>query len=328
MTDEASSQTQPLQKEEKKPSSSGNNRGSKRQPSNPSNLRGGTSGVRPASGGSSKKAPANTSAAESGSDTPSRKGDGNGNNKKQEQQRGKTGSVRGSGHRKGQTSSSHGTRNASSTKQSPSPALVQSESSDALSSLQRVIQDLRTASPAQQNLGNSQGIYIGLPIQTFVAQLELGLNLDPKHRKAASLGISTASGNFNSYSPHLRPMMEDVEDDILEEGEIHERIGQQQPSHQPRSQSQSFVPPRFAALAAQEDAVGPSGRPQLAPGFMFGARKRVSPVGPPVNEEDLGFQFPQQLQQPFPSEPVRKMDNGEITGIMAEQVSSLTYWFH
>ena len=119
--------------------------------------------------------------------------------------------------------------------------------------------------------------------------------------------------------------MEDAEDDVLEEGEIQERIGQQQPSHQPRSQSQSFVPPRFAALAAQqEDAVGPSGRPQLAPGFLFGARNRISPVGPPVNEEDVGFQFPQQLQQPFPPEPVtRKMDNGEITGIMAEQVSFL-----
>jgi len=196
MTDEPSSQTQPLQKEEKKPSSSGNNRGSKRQPSNSSNLRGGTSGARLASGGSNKKALTN-SAAESGSDTPSRKGDGNGNNKKQEQQRGKnqTGSVRGSGHRKGQTSASHGTRNASLTKQSPCPALVQSESSDALSSLQRVIQDLRTASPAQQSLVNNQGIYIGLAIQICYS-IGIRFELGSKAPQSCIVGYLHSLGQF------------------------------------------------------------------------------------------------------------------------------------
>ncbi len=118
--------------------------------------------------------------------------------------------------------------------------------------------------------------------------------------------------------------MEDAEDDH-EEGEIVERFRTQQPTHQPRSQSQSFMPPRFAALAAQQDqdTVGPTGRPQLAPGFMFGARKRALPMGPPINEEDVGFQFPQQQQQQqaFPPETIaRKVENGEITGIMAEQV--------
>lgn len=116
--------------------------------------------------------------------------------------------------------------------------------------------------------------------------------------------------------------MEDAEDD-LEEGEIADRFRTQQPTHQPRSQSQSFMPPRFAALAAQQDqdTVGPTGRPQLAPGFMFGARKRALPMGPPINEEDAGFQFPQLQQQAFPLETTaRKVENGEITGIMAEQV--------
>jgi len=150
----------------------------------------------------------------------------------------------------------------------------------------------------------------------------LALNLDSKHRKATSLG-NAVSANFNSYSPDLVPMVETVEDEMLEEGEIQDRFYPQQPL-QHRSQPQSFIPPRFAALAAQEqDTVGPTGRPQLAPGFMFGARKRGLPMGPPINEEDAGFQFPQQQQQTY-GEPVgRKVDTGEITGIMAEQVSIL-----
>jgi protein SSD1 len=129
-------------------------------------------------------------------------------------------------------------------------------------------------------------------------------------------------------------MMEDAEDGAapLEEGEVPEQYYAQQ-GHQPRAQSQSFVAPRFAALAAQQEQadLGPTGRPQLAPGFMFGAaggaRKRGGPMGPPINEEDLGFQFPQQQQQqPYqPDMPThdpthRKTDSGEITGIMAEQV--------
>ncbi len=130
--------------------------------------------------------------------------------------------------------------------------------------------------------------------------------------------------------------MEDAEEGHVnasfEEGEIQEPSFQP-PAHQRRSLSQSFTAPRFAALAAQEQAepLGPSGRPQLAPGFMFGARRRPSaamPMGPPINEEDLGFQFPQQQSQPNfnidPEPPARKADNpGEISGIMAEQVRSL-----
>ena len=156
-----------------------------------------------------------------------------------------------------------------------------------------------------------------------VLEFVLAPNLDSKHRKTTSLG-NAVSGNFNSFSPDLVPMAETVEDEMLEEGEIHERYYPQQPLQQPRPQPQSFIPPRFAALAAQEqDTVGPTGRPQLAPGFMFGARKRGLPINPPINEEDVGFQFPQQQQQSY-GEPVgRKVETGEITGIMAEQVSIL-----
>jgi len=140
----------PTKKDETK-SSSASIRGPKRQSSNPSNLRGGSSGARPVSRGSIKKAPTTTtSAAESGSDTASRKGDGN----RKQDQRGKNqnGSGRGLPHRKAQASASHVARNVGSNKPSSSPAPAQSaESSDALSSLQRVIQDLKTSSPAQQS---------------------------------------------------------------------------------------------------------------------------------------------------------------------------------
>ena len=140
---------------------------------------------------------------------------------------------------------------------------------------------------------------------------------------------------FPSYSPNLGSMMEDIEDQgsaLMEEGEIPDNIPQA--GHQRRSLSQNFTAPRFAALAAQQeqsDLVGPSGRPQLAPGFMFGARRRPSsamPMGPPINEEDVGFQFPQQQTQPSYSLDAgldanrRKHDNSaEISGIMAEQIA-------
>lgn len=354
MTDEITPQAQPsAKKDEKKPTSSGSNRGGpKRQTSNPSNLRGGASGVRPSSRGSNKKVSAPSSAIESGSDTASRKGS---EGSKKQETRGKSQATGGRGqpHRRGQPSTSHGTRNPKDqgpTKQSASPAPAPSkESSDALSSLQRVIADLKTTSPVQPSAGSniptgmpgSQGhstLPLHAPIFQPGASAYPGPNIDQKHRKAVSLGTSALSGNFNSFSPHLGAMMEDAEDgSAFEEGEIQERF-YQQPGHQPRSQSQSFMAPRFAALAAQQeqDTVGPTGRPQLAPGFMFGARKRALPMGPPINEEDVGFQFPQQQQHQqqhqqdnFPmdtpqqsqqSQGHRKSESGEITGIMAEQV--------
>jgi protein SSD1 len=149
-----------------------------------------------------------------------------------------------------------------------------------------------------------------------------------KHRNAASLGAPILSGNFNTFTPNLGAMLEDAEDGAsFEEGEISEHY---HPSNQqPRSQSQSFVAPRFAALAAQQEqaeSLGPTGRPQLAPNFMFGARKRMAQVGPPISEEDVGFQFPQQQQHGYHPDIMgeqngNKGDNGEITGIMAEQIA-------
>lgn len=340
MTDEITPQTQPpVKKDEKKPAPSGNTRGPKKHSSNSSNLRGGASSARPSSRGSNKKAPANASAVESGSDTASRKGSDTG--KKQDQRGKNPAGGRGPPQRRGQNSASQGARTPKDqgpNKQSPSPAPAQGkDSSDALSSLQRVIADLKTTSPVQPPVGSNsnspmpgsqgQGHSLALHAPVFQpgAGTYSGTNLDPKHRKANSLGNSALSGNFNSYSPHLGAMAEDVEEASFEEGEIPERF--YQGGHQPRSQSQSYVAPRFAALAAQQEqeTVGPTGRPQLAPGFMFGARKRGPPMGPPINEEDIGFQFPQQqssyAEVGQPEQGHRKSESGEITGIMAEQVS-------
>ncbi|KAJ6539961.1 hypothetical protein B0H10DRAFT_2170622 [Mycena sp. CBHHK59/15] len=193
----------------------------------------------------------------------------------------------------------------------------------------RVIADLKTTSPqpAANNFSMpTPQVHSNLPINAPVFQPGAaaypgtGNAADVKHRKAVSVGAAL-SGNFNSFAPHLGSMVEDAED---AGGASFED------AWSPTAfASQSFMAPRFAALAQQEqvDSVGPTGRPQLAPGFMFGARKRGGPMGPPINEEDSGFQFPQQQQSVnFPSDgPVeqkhRKTDSAEITGIMAEQIA-------
>jgi protein SSD1 len=339
MTDEATPQPHPPMKDEKKLSVSANTRGSKRPSSNSPNLRGGAPGARSASRGSNKKAPVSP-AVESGSDTASRKGSESG---KPQELRIKNPGGRGQFHRKAQPSA-QGARNTKDTvsEQSSSPPPAQNKDlSDALSSLQRVIADLKSTSPVQQPIGaNSPPSMPTAHVQSNLAShapvFQPGAAAypgpDQKHRKAVSLGVSNSS--FNSFSPHLGAMMEDAEDiGVFEEGEIQERQYLQQGQHQPRSQSQSFMAPRFAALAAQQEQdLGPTGRPQLAPGFMFGARKRSSgPMGPPINEEDIGFQFPQQGQQGFAPEVSqqeqthKRSESGEITGIMAEQVSIILW---
>lgn len=348
MTDNITPQTQaPPPKDERKPASgSGNSRGPKKNGPNTNPKSTGTSsqaGTRPSSRSSTRKPSSSTPVAESGSDTASKKGAENG---KKPEQRGKSSGGGRTGHRKG-PSTSQAIRNTNSrdTKTSGSPAPQSTESSAALSSLQNLIADLKTASPNQQAAGppitfgpttpNVSNLPVNAPVFQPGASSYAGMGGDQRHRKAASLGNSALSGNFNSFSPHLGSTIEEDGNGSFEEGEIPERFSGQA-SHQPRSQSQSFVPPRFAALAAQQqeqmDTVGPTGRPQLAPGFMFGAgpRKHAPLMGPPINEEDVGFQFPQQQSQGLPNDlpahdvTQRKAESGEITGIMAEQVCSTT----
>lgn len=319
MTDEIQ-QAQPAPKKDDKKTQSSGNRGPKRAGSNPkpqatsSNSQGGS--ARPSSRSSNKK----PSAAESGSDTGSRKGPESG----KRNERGKGNNGRPPQHRKAQSSAVPRGNAANKQASLPPPG----EASDALSSLQRVINDLKSTSPAppaNHTSGTTSNLLPNAPpFQPGSIAFPGSNSLDPKHRKGNSLGAAGyAGGNFNSFSPHLGAMIEDAEDgaDALEDGEIQEPLYSQ--AHQQRTQSQNFVPPRFAALAAQQDqeAVGPTGRPQLAPNFMFGARKRSTQMGPVISEEDANFQFPQQQNREIPDVPHRKTDSGEITGIMAEQIA-------
>lgn len=341
MTDEVT-QKSPQKKDEKKPAvQSGSIRGANKRsvstsstPKPPAPAAVSVQTARPSSRTSngSKKSLGNAqveSAPESSVKKPSPE-----TSRKPEQQRNKaqpTG-ARNPNHRKVQPSVSQGGRDTKPKEQSAASVSGPQgkESSDALSSLQRVIADLKTTPPANNpsNGFSAPAAQVhppNLPFPQSGSTAFVGSGVDLKHRKTVSLGPGGLSGNFNSFSPHLGAMMEDAEDgNSFEEGEIQEHPRQH--GHQPRTHSQSFVAPRFAALAAQQehvDSVGPTGRPQLAPGFMFGTRKRGGPVGPPINEEDAGFQFPQQqtTYHPDGSEVHRKIDTGEITGIMAEQVS-------
>ncbi|KAH9938167.1 uncharacterized protein B0H18DRAFT_965883 [Fomitopsis serialis] len=348
MTDEAapSSQQNASKKDEKKPSPGGggqNSGGRKRNASRTASVsavNANANAPRPSSRTSNKsankKGPSN---APTGTDS--------GSESKKTEQRGKSqggSNARSNGHRKGQSTAQSrqgGNRprdNVPQPKQqshSPAPPTV-ADNSDALSSLQRVIADLKTTSnPSQTPNAHTSNLPINAPVfQPGASSFPPTQNEQPpRHRKAASLGTAGNPG-YNPYSPNLGSMMEDVEEGQtnfpMEEGEIPESA---YAGHQRRSLSQSFTAPRFAALAAQEGEVtGPTGRPQLAPGFMFGARRRPSqsvnsPMGPPINEEDVGFQFPQQTQQQNfdipPGEMNQRKNEGgpEISGIMAEQIA-------
>jgi protein SSD1 len=346
MTDQVAVQQPPSQsKEEKKPATSNafnqnSNKGSPKKNPNRSN--------NPSQG---RRKPSST-ANESGSDTGGgRKGNDNNNRKTSEtrgkSQGGRTGSQKNRLPSQGRPSNSNngqsGSRQASKSNSSTPAPSTGAETSDALSSLQRVIADLKTASPAvQPSPIQPTEVISSLPANAPVFQPGMqawpGLtqsNDQARHRKAASVGTSYNNNTLGNYAPNLGVMMEDAEDGPApyEDGEIQGDNGfRQQQNHNRRSLSQSFTAPRFAALAQQDqsEVVGPTGRPQLAPGFMFGggARRRGSsngPMGPPINEEDIGFQFPQQQPRSLDAQGLPRPDDagGEITGIMAEQVNHL-----
>lgn len=363
MTDEITPQTQQTlpKKDDRKPQPSngsaqqqgGNKQGPKKNgPAGRStSISAGAGNPRPSSRSSNrsinKKGP-NASNAQGAADSGSESANAKNSNSGEGRQRGKSqsGGQRG-GHRKASQSTSQGNRQGGNNRQrqpSGSPAPPSNESSDALSSLQRVIADLKTTSPPTQS-GNAQqqalaagsNLPANAPIFQPGAAAFPGNNFEQplRHRKAASLGASSLASNVG-YSPNLGSMIEDVEDQgtpLVEEGEILDNA--YQTGHQRRSLSQSFNPPRFQALAAQQqqdqsDNLGPSGRPQLAPNFLFGARRRPSSnlsMGPPINEEDVGFQFPQQSQNNSfdaldTGHRKQQDERGDFSGIMAEQVSS------
>ena len=344
MTDQPAVQQPPSQsKEEKKPATSSapnqspNKGGQKKNPNRSNNP------------GQGRRKPSSATN-ESGSDTGGgRKGNDN-NNRRTSENRGKSQGGRGGGQKnrlpsQGRPSNSNngqsGNRQASKSNSSTPAPSTGAETSDALSSLQRVIADLKTASPAvQPSAILPTEVTSSLPVNAPVFQPGMqawpGLtqsNEQARHRKAASVGTAYNNNTMASYTPNLGVMMEDAEDGPIpyEEGEIQGDGFRQQQSHNRRSLSQSFTAPRFAALAQQDqsEVLGPTGRPQLAPGFMFGraaSQRRGSaggPMGPPISEEDLGFQFPQQQSRGLDAQGLPRPGDvgGEVTGIMAEQVN-------
>lgn len=136
----------------------------------------------------------------------------------------------------------------------------------------------------------------------------------PRHRKAHSMG-PTPPGNaggapavssgyaMSGYAPYLDSMSEDAEIQGSESLPPMANFSNRQPMGSFSSA------PRFSSLSSQgglgggggsgsDQEIGGNGRPQLAPSFSFGAKRRTNSmsVGPPIGEEDAGFQFPQQNQ--------------------------------
>ncbi|KAF8339003.1 uncharacterized protein EI90DRAFT_3118066 [Cantharellus anzutake] len=165
------------------------------------------------------------------------------------------------------------------------------DNSSGLSALQRVITDLKSiAVPANQQ----GGIPATIPVQTPLS---------------ASTGSGSQSYNpvhfaAPAYSAQLGVMQEDAEDayshDSIDDVVYHDQPGFTQPAPAPPQRDRvatgqapmgSFTAPRFQALAQQEsgESIGPSGRPQLAPNFMFGGNRRKP------SDDDGGFQFPQHI---------------------------------
>ncbi|KAG8914944.1 hypothetical protein FRC00_009355 [Tulasnella sp. 408] len=187
------------------------------------------------------------------------------------------------------------------------------QGSTALTSLQRVITDLKSY-PSQSSPSSGSGPALSssttstLPVNAPVFQP--GAPLHPAasagaggHRKAASTGTGTGfspafSSPLNTFSPHLGVMQEDIpEEHEDDDGDI--VITQQQPRAIAQSNMGNFTAPRFNQQPQQQapdQDVGPTGRPQLAPNFMFGQRRNQINQ-PALTDEDVGFQFPQAAQQ-------------------------------
>jgi protein SSD1 len=123
---------------------SGTNRGQRRNPSVP---RPSNSTAQPSKSGGNKK-PGGTPATESGSENGKKANDVKKNEQRRQPQNG--GGQGKANHRKGQSTASQNSRNnnnGQSSNKPGTPAPPPPESSDALSSLQRVIADLKTTSP-------------------------------------------------------------------------------------------------------------------------------------------------------------------------------------
>lgn len=317
MTDQVAVQQPPSQpKEEKKPTTSNasnQNRSPKKQnkSSNPSQGR-----RKPSS-----------AAGESGSETGGVRKGNDSSNRRTSENRGKPQGNRGGQKNRlpsqGRPSNSNGQPVSRQASKSNASTPVPANSAETIQPSPMPPTEVVSSLPA-----NAPVFQPGMQIWPGSAQS----NDQARHRKAASVGTSYSNNSLANFAPNLGVMMEDAEDPAAyEDADIQGDLAfrQQQQNHTRRSLSQSFTAPRFAALAQQEqgEVLGPTGRPQLAPGFMFGgARRRGSsngPMGPPINEDDVGFQFPQQQTRSLDAQGLPRPDesSGEITGIMAEQIA-------
>ncbi|CAE7079676.1 unnamed protein product [Rhizoctonia solani] len=289
----------------------------------------------------------------------------NNNNNNNGQRRDSQSGGRGQGNnRRGSNRQASQNRQQSGDQAKTSPSTENpAPSNDAQRLLERAITDMKTAAQQQntaaptppQQQSPAQGSTLGLNAPVFQPGASVyptpgaPTDLPPRHRKSASTGSHSSPGSFNSssftsplqgFSPNLHSMREDV----AEDGEIDEETQFRRGNPQPPVGT--FSAPRFVALAQQQqqtqptqeepEVLGPTGRPQLAPSFQFGARRRTNtnPAGgPAIPEDDLGFQFPQQqhyqpeaqVQQPqsiAPGQPqAHRRTGSEVSGMLAEQMA-------
>ncbi len=268
----------------------------------------------------------------------------------------------------------------------PSAPVPTGDDSPALSNLHKVITDLKSM-PASQSQGQQSQNAPTPPQQpqqqaqapqapTYAQTTQSNLTptaapfqpsfipaeqVPPRHRKAQSMGPTPPGNSANAnpssgyamsgYAPYLDSMSEDAE---VQTSEASLPPMAHFSNRQPMG---SFSAPRFSSISSQgglggggnnsDQDLSSSGRPQLAPSFSFGAKRRTNSmsVGPPIGEEDAGFQFPQQNQQqqqqqrerqqeqqqqgqgygggvsgPGAQQPHRRTGS-EINGIMSQQIA-------
>ena len=244
----------------------------------------------------------------------------------------RSGAQSGRGGRGGARKQSSNANQRPNNKDAASPATSPGEGeSSALSNLQKAIADLK-AMPNNGNQASSASATQPVPptqstltpsappfhpASSFVAPTP---EVPPRHRKAQSMGPQQQIQSYSSlgqYTPGLDSMNEDGEFQPAESVSPLAQFGR----HQAMG---SFTAPRFAALQGQGaqppgEGAAASGRPQLAPSFQFGNKRRTNSVsiGPPINEEDAGYQFPQTPQTPQ-GQGSHKRSGSEI---MAEQIA-------
>lgn len=224
--------------------------------------------------------------------------------------------------------------------------------SAALTSLQRVITDLKAANaaPVPQNGAaastaptvspiTTSSLPINAPVFQPGASLHpaLGAAVDSARQRKGANGPSYNSPSFssplNAFSPGLGVMQEDIaEEHEDDDGDIvvaPSQVPMQAQRGIVQSNMGNFTAPRFNNMpqsgggdqTSPQDAMG---RPQLAPNFTFGQRRNpINPVSG-IGDEDAGFQFPQAGQQPeLPQPNSHRRTPSELAGVsplMAEQV--------